>query len=277
MFLLGTQQGQAATKTEVKYEGPNQITVNEEKDEQIIVPGLGSPPFAPSFFHQGSNFFFNPQFTVPGMMPFGIERVITPFQPPNDITIVTPEVKSEKIVETVIVQDPHPLIEIEESIEGIPQLIEIDRIPIELPRPNPPVKVLVEEPCLDVEINNGFPVFTEKRFPPSGGMFISEVDVHMNEIPPPPELPPLIMSEIPKPLFLQEKKNVILIPSVPEVASFYPPSVMVAENSLIPTDCAQNIIMERFLPNIAFENGKLVELISIPATKRAPVVSSIIY
>lgn len=285
MLSLGITLGHAATKTEVKYNGPNQITVSEDKDESIILPGLGSPSFEPSFFHQGSNFFFNPKIVMPiGGIETGPERVIAPFQPIQEV-ICDPESKLEEVIENVefiIPERPSiviPQIEIEE-IQTIQQgQIEIDRIPIEVPLPAFPIQVVREEPCVDIQIDNivpNVPILIEEPVQPTGGLFISEVDVRVNKIPPPPELPPLILSEIPRPLIVQENKKVILIPAAPELTMFHPPSIMV-ENPLFPTDCAQNIVFERILPNLAFEYGKTLELISIPATKRAPVVSSIIF
>lgn len=305
MFLLGTKLGQAATKTEVKYEGQNRISVTEQREDNIVLPGIGSPPFAPSFFHQGSNFFFNPQFMMPGgIAPIGIERTIAPFQPPiygNNINIANPEVASdiiierEPIVEVIAPELPPmaiPQFEIEDCIQTMPQVqVETKRQPIEIPighklpsrtfLPKPPVRVLVEEPyklpepCDDIaiipgNIIPGAPISIEREepFQPSLGLYVSE-EFQVSELPSPPELPPLIISDIPKPVVVQENKRVILIPSAPALESFYAP-VMVAEKQLIPMDCAQDIIFERVLPNIAYENGKMIELISIPATKRLP-------
>lgn len=304
LLLLGTSLGEPATKTEVKYDGPDKITVVQETDDRLL-PGVVQPPFAPNLFHHGANFFFNSQVVVPaGAIPkINSEIVIPPLNDCN-ITVLTPEVASvtliekEPIVEAVISEDiPEPPsiaireVETQKIVEPIPEVqVEIQPLPVipagpELPElidiPTLPLPITVQEQpnaviCENVESNKIIfdgPMVVEEPVQP----IMPEINIHITDLPPPPELPPIVFSEIPRPVVIEESKRVVLIPSAPQLTAFYPPSVYFSQGQLIPTDCAQNIILERVLPNIAFDYGRTLELISIPAAKRPPVVQTLIY
>lgn len=290
-------------KTEVKYEGPNKITITEDTGDDRIQPG-NIPQSGPNFIHQGSNFYFNP------ILPTAVI--------PQNIIVPKPEIVVEKKPVEL-----DPLIEVEPVVENcdpevllsevvVPEVIETERIPdevevqvqpqpfipeapelpiIEVIEPIAPV-IIPEAPILPPLVMPEFPlqfnalpdlavepIIPEISIPVlpdveiAAPLFVQEIDVTLNEIPPPPELPPLVVVE--KPTIVEDKK-VILIPAAPALPleAIVPPQVVV-ENTVLPTVCTRNIVLDRVLPRIIYEHTQKVELISFPSARIIPVSANI--
>lgn len=254
----------------MKYE-PAKISIKEQIDQG---PVKISESGQPNFVHQGSNYFFGAPFSRPSgfVLPPAPDRVEVIEE---DIFLSKPFVAKEK--------PPYinPII----TVNG-KEVITYPRLPLPLPN----VSLSMQSGSfLPPFVNSyypltfpGLPILSKAPFLStlverpdrlSNDVIVSEVDVLVREIPPPPQLPPLKLKEIFQTVSVEEKK-VILVPPPPAIEALFPPSILLAGQPCPPSLCARNIVFERVLPNIACEKSKKVELISIPASMRQPVVTT---
>lgn len=269
MFLLGTKLA-AAVQADVKYE-PSKVEIKEQIDQ--------SPVGSPNFVHQGSNYFFGPPFSrQPGFLPLSprpeqidiIEEDIIISKPPYTNPLIKSE--SQEVIQNSKLSLPLPSLSL--NLQPSPYLPSLS-----VPLVNSQLLSQLPLPSLNIP---GLPILKsdalflstliKKPIYPTKDILIEKVNA-FDVMPPPPKLPPLRLEEMFKQLFVEEKK-IILVPSPTEVEAVYPLPIIMAGQPCLPSTCARSIVFERVLPNIAFEKSKTVELISLPAFKREPVVAA---
>ncbi|KAJ0179933.1 hypothetical protein K1T71_004524 [Dendrolimus kikuchii] len=220
------------SSSDVTYEGPSKITVNENfKEPTALPPGYpGVPTAVNNFVHQGTNFFFNPKFLLGVQVPPPIGAIIASINP--DYDKITGNLIGENIKvpiggnKTLLVGVTEDLRKPNEvTITGnygpLPTTVKSITEPTVKMNNIVPVEPIVQDHAEEVIELHDILTISEKLQPVLRPKLI--VTQELLTIPEAPVLPPLVIPELPVKVTVEESIPLsIELPSTSETDLYIP-------------------------------------------------------